>query len=80
VESLGDFHDHRCINALFAELRRVPSSNRTRTYLNIVIRTLARLPRGQVQERFRQFAKDSSFSGRMRAKFAAVAEDVSSHW
>jgi hypothetical protein len=61
VESLGDFHDPRRINALFAELRRVPSSNRTRTYLNIVIRTLARLPGGLVQERFWQFAKDSSF-------------------
>ena len=54
-------HTGSGINALFAELRRVPSSNRTRTYLNIVIRTLARLPGGLVQERFWQFAKDSSF-------------------
>jgi len=76
VQSLGDFHDPRCINALFAELRRVPSSNRTRTYFNVVIRTLARLPGALVQERFWQLAEDSSFSGRMRAKFAAVAEDV----
>jgi hypothetical protein len=37
VESLGEFQDTRCAAALFGELRRVPSSNTTRRYLDTVI-------------------------------------------
>jgi hypothetical protein len=76
VESLGDFQDGRCAGALFGELRRVQSSNRTRKYLDTVIRTLTRLPAALVQAGFQDLAEDSSFSYRMRAKFAAAAEDV----
>jgi hypothetical protein len=79
VESLRDFPDARCANALFAELRRVPSSNRTRAYLDTVIGTLTRLPADLVQQRFWELSKDSYFSYRMRAKFATAAEDVASH-
>ena len=76
VESLGDFQDGRCAGALFGELRRVQSSNRTRKYLDTVIRTLTRLPAALVQAGFQDLAEDSSFSYRMRAKVAAAAEDV----
>ena len=79
VEGLREFHDARCADALVGELRRVPSSNRTRAYLNTVIRTLTGLPAELVQDRLWQLAEDSSFSYRMRAKFAAAAEDVTSH-
>ena len=79
VESLGRFQDARCVDALFGELRRVPSSNRTRRYLDTVIRTLTHLPTQMVQERFWELAQAPSFSQRMRAKFAAAAEAVGSH-
>ena len=79
VESLGRFQDARSVSALFGELLRVPSSNRTRRYLDTVIRTLTQLPAEMVQERFRELAEAPSFSPRMRAKFAAAAEAVVSH-
>ena len=80
VESLGAFKDARCAAALFGELRRVPSSNKTRTYLNLVIGTLTRLPADMVLERLWELAEDSAFSYRMRAKFKATAEAVEERW
>lgn len=80
VESLGEFRDTRCAAALFGELRRVPSSNKTRRYLDTVIRILARLPADMVQERFWELAEDSAFSYKMRAKFNAAAEAVEGKW
>ena len=80
VESLRAFKDARCAAALFGELRRVPSSNKTRTYLNAVIGTLSRLPADMVLERFWELAEDSASSYRMRAKFKAAAEAVEGRW
>ena len=80
VESLGDFQDDRCVSALFAELRRVSSSNRTRRYLDTVIRGLLRLPSDKVQQGFWELASDSSFSYRMRAKFTAASEEAAHRW
>lgn len=76
VEGLGQFRDPRCAAALFDELRRVPSSNKTRGYLNIVISALLRFPAEMVQDGFRALSKDSTFSYRMRAKFKQAAEPV----
>ena len=80
VESLGEFRDTRCAAALFGELRRVPSSNKTRRYLDTVIKMVARLPADMVRERFWELAGDSAFSYRMRAKFKAAAEAVERGW
>jgi len=80
VESLGASLDTRCAAALFGELRRIPSSNTTRRYLNPVITTLARMPADVVQEQFLELAGDSTFSYRMRAKFRAAAEAVGRRW
>jgi len=76
VESLREFRDTRCAAVLFGELRRVPSSNMTRKYLDTVITTLARMPADMVQEQFWELAGDLAFSYRMRAKFKAVAEAI----
>ena len=76
VDTLGQFQDARCAAALFGELRRVPSSNKTRRYLDIVIRTLVRLPADIVQERLWELSEDSAFSYKMRAKFKVAAEAV----
>ncbi|HLE57365.1 MAG TPA: hypothetical protein VJB15_09800 [Rhodothermia bacterium] len=80
VESLGGFRDIRCAAALFGELRRVPSSNKTRRYLDMVINTLVRLPADMVEDRFWELAEDSAFSYKMRAKFKAAAETVAGGW
>ena len=76
VDTLGQFQDARCAAAVFGELRRVPSSNKTRRYLDIVIRTLVRLPADIVQERLWELSEDSAFSYKMRAKFKVAAEAV----
>ncbi len=80
VESLGEFQDARCAAALFGELHRVPSSNKTRRYLDIVIKALTRLPADTVQERFWALSRDSAFSYKMRAKFKDAAEAVAGYW
>ena len=76
VESLGGFHDRRCVSALVGELRRVVSSNTTRRYLDSVIRTLARLPAAMVSEPLWALAQDATFSYKIRAKFQAAAESL----
>jgi len=80
VESLGASRDTRYAAALVGELRRVPSSNTTRRYLDTVITTLRRMPADMVQELFLELAGDSAFSYRMRAKFRAAAEAVGRRW
>ena len=66
--------------ALFAELGRVTSSNRTRKYLDTVIHTLLRMPVGIIQAGFDNLARDPSFSYRMREKFAAASEEHGYRW
>jgi len=80
VESLAEFRDPRCAIALFGELRRVPSSNKTRRYLDTVITSLTRLPADMVQERFSALSRETAFSYKMRAKFRDAAERIASHW
>lgn len=80
VENLGEFQNARCAAELFAELRRVPSSNTTRRYLDSVIRTLVRFPPDIVRESFWKLSGDSAFSPKMRAKFRAAAEGVANSW
>lgn len=81
VESLGQFKDPRCAAALFDELRRVPSSNKTRGYLKNVITALLRFPTEMVQDGFRALSQDPAFSYKMRAKFKEAAElDVGYYW
>jgi len=70
----------RSRSALFAELRRVPSSNRTRRYHDTVIRVLLRRPSDKVRQGFGELASDSSFSYRMRAKFTAASEKAAYRW
>ena len=80
VECLKDFHDARCADALAGELRRVPSSNRTRRYLDAVINALRLLPAELVEGRFEELARDPAFSPRMRAKFALAGDGVANRW
>jgi hypothetical protein len=80
VESLAAFHDPRCATALFGELRRVPSSNTTRRYLDTVITSLTRLPADMVQERFSALSRETAFSYKLRAKFRDAAEAIARHW
>jgi hypothetical protein len=80
VESLAAFQDPRCATALFGELRRVASSNKTRRYLDTVIKALTRLPADLVQERFSALSRDTAFSYKMRAKFRDAAEAIARHW
>ncbi len=69
VEALQGVNTKACADLLFAELRRVKSSNTTRRYLAAVIEVLASMPPNLVQEGFTLLANDNSFSQKMRAKF-----------
>ena len=72
AEALGGVKTKACADLLFAELKRVKSSNTTRRYLATVIRVLASMPLNLVQEGFTSLANDTSFSQKMRAKFKEV--------
>ena len=80
VECLKDFHDAQCVRALVGELHRVPSSNRTRRYLDSVINALRLLRVESVKGVFEELARDTGFSYKMRAKFAAAGDDVAYRW
>jgi hypothetical protein len=80
VENLGEFRNARCAAALFAELRRVQSSNTTRRYLDAVITALVRFPADMVRESFWELSGDSACSPKMRAKFKAAAGGVPDSW
>ena len=63
------------MDLLFAELKRVKSSNTTRRYLTTIIKVLARMPSELVLDGFEMLASDTSFSPKMRAKFNGVLEE-----
>ena len=69
VEALQGVNTKACADLLFAELKRVKSSNTTRRYLAVVIKVLASMPSELIQEGFTLLANDNSFSYKMRAKF-----------
>ncbi len=70
AEQLAYFRHQSSADALFAEIRRVKSSNTTRRYLDRVLRSLAALPADLVNNTgLEALAQDTSFSSKMRAKF-----------
>ncbi len=72
VEALGGVNTKACADLLFAELKRVKSSNTTRRYLAAVNKVLASMPSELVQEGFTSLANDTSFSQKLRAMFKEV--------
>jgi hypothetical protein len=83
VEALRYVPTKACADLLFAELRRVKSSNTTRRYLATVIKVLASMPRELMEDGFAELAADKSFSQKMRDKFRAViasADGLDDEW
>ena len=83
VEALRLVPTKACADLLFAEFRRVKSSNATRRYLDTVIKVLASMKRELIEDGFAELAADKSFSQRMRKKFRAVianADDLGDEW
>jgi hypothetical protein len=76
VEALGDFRCRQTVLVLVSEFHRVESSNRTRGYLNEVLKALVHFPRELAEEPLLNLASDTKFSYRMRRKFQAAAR----HW
>jgi hypothetical protein len=74
AEQLAHFRHQSAADALFAEIRRVKSSNTTRRYLDRVLRSLAALPGSLVNTGLEALAQDTSFSSTMRAKLWSVRE------
>ena len=75
VEAMRGIDTKPCAELLFAELKRVKSSNTTRRYLGAVIKVLSAMPSELVEEGFEALAEDKSFSYKMRDKFRAVLEN-----
>ncbi len=69
VEALRGVNTKACADLLFAELKRVKSSNTTRRFLAVVTKVLASMPSELIQKGFTDLAHDPSFSQKMRAKF-----------
>ena len=76
VEGLREVDTPACANVLFAELKRVKSSNTTRRYLKTVIDVLTSLRPELVRVGFEELANDTSFSYKMRNKFRAVSQEL----
>ena len=74
VENLRFYHTAACADALFSELRRIRSSNTTRGYLSIILKSLACFPAELVSDGLEALSEDSSFSYKMRRKFRNVLE------
>src|SRR5438094_8779542 len=68
IEALRDVQTEACARLLFAELRRVKSSNTTPRYLDGIIKTLIAMSADLVWEEFYSLAADPSFSYNMRSK------------
>jgi hypothetical protein len=76
AEQIAHFPDKSSANALFAELRRVRSSNTTRRYLDRVLRSLVYLPSEFVRPGLEELADDAGFSYKMRAKFREYCDQI----
>jgi hypothetical protein len=76
VQALRAFPTRQAMDALTAELRRVPSTPSTRGYLNAVLEALTGFPGDLVCDRLGALAADKSFSVKWRKKFEAAFEYV----
>ncbi len=75
VEVMRGINIKPCADLLFAELKRVKSSNTTRRYLGAVIKALSSMPVELIEEGFDALAEDTSFSPKMRHKFRTALEN-----
>ena len=73
VRLLRNVPSEATAHRLFAELRRVKSSNTTRAYLSAVLDTLAEYPPSLTGDGFAELSEDGAFSQRRRAQFRALA-------
>ena len=69
VDALRFTPTSQCAALLFAELRRVKSTNTTRRYLDRIIDVLYSFPEKIVGAELDRLAEDRSFSPKMRRKF-----------
>jgi hypothetical protein len=76
VENLALYRTPAAAEALLGEFRRVKSDNRTRRYLEEVLKTLSRFPVELVEPGLEALAEDRSFSFKMRRKFRDLLEDL----
>ena len=74
VRALGAFPTREALDALTAELRRIPSTSSTRGYLNAVLAALTGFPDDLVCDRLAELSADKSFSIRWRRKFQGALE------
>ena len=74
VRALRVFPAPETVDALAAELRRIPSTNHTRTYLNGVFEALTGFPDDLVLDRLTELSADRSFSVKWRRKFQTALE------
>jgi hypothetical protein len=74
VRALRAFPIPETVDALTAELRRIPSSNHTRTYLNGVFEAVTGFPDDLVRDRLAELSADRSFSIKWRRKLRTALE------
>ena len=74
VRALRAFPAPETVDALTAELRRVPSTNHTRTYLNGVFEAVTGFPDDLVRDRLAELSADRRFSVKWRRKFQTALE------
>jgi hypothetical protein len=74
VRALRAFPVPETVDALTGELRRIPSSNHTRTYLNVVAEALTGFPDDLVRHRLAELSADRSLTIKWRRRFQTALE------
>jgi hypothetical protein len=65
-----------CVDVLLGELRRVKSTNSTRSYLQAVIGTLSGMPPRLVRSKLQAVAEDESLTPWVRTRIEAALDDL----
>lgn len=80
VKALADLRRgpfaERCSDLLFDELDRVPSSNKSRRYIDTILDVLKRFPAPIVIDRLSALAQDRDYSPKMRSKFKSYLDEL----
>ncbi len=80
VDALGHVKTNECSGLLFAELDNTKSSNTTRGYINVLLKSLRYFPIEQIEEGFKRLLTEKKWSYRMKSKFREILEDKSNRY
>jgi hypothetical protein len=76
ANNLVVINNSKFVDLLFNQINNTKSTNTTRIYLNLIIKSLSRYPPELVLEGFEKLLENKSFSYRMRIKFKDIIDEL----